>query len=73
MLIVRQFTLAASARSGSRPLCQRSARRSGLAALRRIRQPRPRRAPGIATGRFGAEMQMHCCNGALVAIALPMN
>ena len=69
LLIVRQLTLAASARSGSR----RSASAAPAALGRPLCAEWDSRAPIVATGRFGADMPVDCCNDSPVTIALPMN
>ncbi len=71
LLLVSQFTLAADTRSGMRPSfssaappAQGAALFDDLVALARAQHPR------VATGRFGADMQVHLVNDGPVTFLL---
>ena len=71
LLLVPQFTLAADTRSGHRPSFTDAAPPAqGLALFEAVlRLARERHAP-VASGRFGADMQVHLVNDGPVTIPL---
>ena len=71
LLLVSQFTLAADTRSGLRPSFSSAAPPAQGAALFEllVKQAREKH-PQVATGRFGAEMQVHLVNDGPVTFLL---
>lgn len=71
LLVVSQFTLAADTRSGNRPGFSGAASPAQGQALYEhvLRIARERHAP-VASGRFGADMQVHLVNDGPVTIPL---
>ena len=71
LLLVSQFTLAADTRSGLRPSFSSAAKPAQGAALFEllVKQAREKH-PQVATGRFGAEMQVHLVNDGPVTFLL---
>lgn len=71
LLVVSQFTLAADTRSGNRPGFSAAAPPVQGRALYEevLRSARARHAP-VASGRFGADMQVHLVNDGPVTIPL---
>ncbi|QLC73460.1 D-tyrosyl-tRNA(Tyr) deacylase [Pseudomonas sp. LPB0260] len=71
LLLVSQFTLAADTRSGLRPSFSSAAPPAQGAALFELLVEQARaRHPQVATGRFGAEMQVHLVNDGPVTFLL---
>ncbi|MDX6766634.1 MAG: D-aminoacyl-tRNA deacylase [Candidatus Methylacidiphilales bacterium] len=72
LLIVSQFTLLASTRKGNRPSYQQAARPEIAVPLYEWFVARCREWSGreVATGRFGADMQVHLVNDGPVTILL---
>ena len=72
-LVVSQFTLAADTRSGMRPSFSSAAPPSQGAALFDMLVERARSEHGlVATGRFGANMQVHLVNDGPVTFLLDL-
>jgi D-tyrosyl-tRNA(Tyr) deacylase len=71
LLVVSQFTLAADTRSGNRPGFSGAASPAQGQALydHVLRIARERHSP-VASGRFGADMQVHLVNDGPVTIPL---
>lgn len=73
LLLVSQFTLAADTRSGMRPSFSSAAPPSQGAALFDMLVERARSEHGlVATGRFGANMQVHLVNDGPVTFLLDL-
>ncbi|UTW09579.1 D-aminoacyl-tRNA deacylase [Pseudomonas benzenivorans] len=71
LLLVSQFTLAADTRSGLRPSFSSAAPPAQGAALFELLVEQARaRHPQVATGRFGADMQVHLVNDGPVTFLL---
>jgi D-aminoacyl-tRNA deacylase len=71
LLLVSQFTLAADTKSGLRPSFSSAAPPAQGAALFELLVEQARaRHPQVATGRFGAEMQVHLVNDGPVTFLL---
>ncbi|MET1081172.1 MAG: D-aminoacyl-tRNA deacylase [Pseudomonas sp.] len=71
LLLVSQFTLAADTKSGLRPSFSSAATPALGAELFELLVERARRAhPQVATGRFGADMQVHLVNDGPVTFLL---
>jgi len=71
LLIVSQFTLAADTRSGNRPgFTGAAAPALGEALYDRFVALAREQHPQVATGRFGADMQVHLVNDGPVTIPL---
>ena len=73
LLIVSQFTLAADTKSGNRPGFTAAAPPAlGEALYDRLVEAARALHPQVATGRFGADMQVHLVNDGPVTIPLRM-
>jgi len=73
LLIVSQFTLAADTKSGNRPGFTAAAPPAlGEALYDRFVEAARAHHPQVATGRFGADMQVHLVNDGPVTIPLRM-
>ncbi len=71
LLLVSQFTLAADTRSGTRPgFSAAAAPDDGLRLYERLVHLAKAAHPVVATGRFGANMQVHLVNDGPVTIPL---
>lgn len=71
LLLVSQFTLAADTRSGLRPGFSTAAPPAqGLALFERLVELAREQHPQVATGRFGADMQVHLINDGPVTFLL---
>lgn len=71
LLLVSQFTLAADTRSGLRPGFSRAAPPAqGLAMFEQLVELAREQHPQVATGRFGADMQVHLVNDGPVTFLL---
>jgi D-tyrosyl-tRNA(Tyr) deacylase len=71
LLIVSQFTLAADTRSGNRPSFTGAAPAAlGRALYDELVALARQRHPGVATGEFGADMQVHLVNDGPVTIPM---
>jgi D-tyrosyl-tRNA(Tyr) deacylase len=74
LLIVSQFTLAADTKSGNRPGFTAAAPPAlGEALYDRFVECARAQHPEVATGRFGADMQVHLVNDGPVTIPLKLN
>ena len=72
LLLVSQFTLAADTRGGNRPSFSAAAPpEHGRAIFDAVVALARERHPVVATGRFGADMQVHLVNDGPVTIPLP--
>jgi D-tyrosyl-tRNA(Tyr) deacylase len=73
LLIVSQFTLAADTKGGNRPGFTAAAPPAlGEALYDRFVEAARAQHPQVATGRFGADMQVHLVNDGPVTIPLRM-
>ena len=71
LLVVSQFTLAADTRSGNRPGFSAAAPPvQGRALYEEVLRLAPGRHAPVASGRFGADMQVHLVNDGPVTIPL---
>ena len=68
LLLVSQFTLAANTRSGLRPSFSSAAQ--GEAVFEHLVKLAREAYPQVATGRFGADMQVHLVNDGPVTFLL---
>jgi D-tyrosyl-tRNA(Tyr) deacylase len=74
LLVVSQFTLAADTRSGNRPGFSGAAPPVlGLQLYETVLRLAHERHPGVQSGRFGADMQVHLVNDGPVTIPLRLN
>ncbi len=74
LLVVSQFTLAADTRSGNRPGFSGAAPPVlGQQMYETVLRLAHERHPGVQSGRFGADMQVHLVNDGPVTIPLRLN
>ena len=73
LLVVSQFTLAADTSSGNRPgFSKAAAPAHGKTIYERVLATASARHPSVASGRFGADMQVHLVNDGPVTVPLQL-